>query len=137
MIECVRVKPFEIPRWLLEQKKLWNLDVFYDFAHRNPDAWMSFLLTLDGIAIGCFIVYDDPLYDSIDTQTLIIDKAYRTEENVSQSCRLVYLAMRAIAKEFGRKRIIAQVRDPEKFIERIGSPKGVKIGESVLMEEVG
>lgn len=135
-MECIRVKPFEIPRHLLEQKKLWNLEVFYALAYKNPDAWMSFMLEESGVPVGCFILYDDPLYDSIATQTLIVDKQWRMEAVVSEASRLVYDAMKAIAIEFGRKRIMAQVRNPQKFIERLGNPEGVKIGESVLMEEV-
>lgn len=130
------VKPFELPEWLLKQKKGWNLDVFYRMAHQASDIWMSFMLEKDGEDIGCFIAYDDELFDTIATQTLIVDKAHRDEDTVTEATRLVYKSLKRIANKFGRHRIAAEVMNPDRFMSRLGNPPGLKTGEVVIMEEL-
>lgn len=130
------VKPFEIPRRLLEQKKGWDLSLFYEAAYENPDRWISFMLEKDGTDVGCFILYDDALFGNIAIQTLIIDKAYRSEAIVTEATQRIYESMRAIAKEFGRNVIVAQVSTPEKYMQRLGNPEGLKIREYVIAEEI-
>ena len=81
-MRCRHVKPFEIPLHLLEQKKIWNLEVFYRMA-ATATHWYAFVCSDGDDDIGAFILYDDPLYDSVALQTVIVDKAHRTYETVA------------------------------------------------------
>lgn len=131
------VKPFEIPRYLLEQKKGWDLEVFYRQAYANPDGWISFILEKDETDIGAFILFDDTLSSSIGAHTLIVDKTYRTEWVVTEAIRTVYETMKEIASEWGRRFVMAQVVNPEQYIRRLGFPEGLEVREYIIAEEVG
>ena len=130
-----RVKPHEIPLRLLEQKKVWDLKVFYELA-MVAHGWLAYVIGPDDDPWGAIILEDNPLGMSIFCQTLIIDKARRTPERVSLASNYVYLLAREAAKQRGRRYLMTAVQDPDKFMEMIGNPPDVQVIETILRKEI-
>lgn len=131
-----QVKPFDIPPHLIAQKKTWDVSVFYQLA-TVAEAWFAYVVSDGDTDIAALILYDDPLYDAIGAQTLIIDKSVRTPELVEKMFQLSRRIMLEKAKHLGRRYITANLRTPEKYIAMVGNPEGLRVIESTVREEVG
>lgn len=133
-----RVKPFEIPQRLLEQKKTWNLELFYEYAVRAEDSWSAFVMDQgdDGDPVVAVIITDDPLYDAVECQTIIVDKARRTPELVAEASIIARELTLAEGRKRGRKYAGCGTKEPEKFLQIWGNPPTAVILESVIREEV-
>lgn len=130
------MKPHEIPVRLLEQKKTWDLEAFYEIAMQNP-SWWCFLVGDDGDEepFGALILSDNPLYDEVDGHTVIVDKAVRTPERAEATIRLGLAMTKEIARQLGRKYMGASVRDPDRFIAQLGDSE-FQVVESVIRREI-
>lgn len=132
-----QVKPHEIPLSLLEQKKAWDLKLFYEFAVTNGNEWPSYVIDEgdEGDPFAAFILNDNPMYRGVMCHTIIVDKERRTLERVSKVAIIAHEYTVALAQRLGRKYAGTAVRDPEKFIEILGNPN-VEILEHTVREEV-
>lgn len=131
------VKPHEIPRRLLEQKKAWDLEVFYEIAARDP-AWWAVLFD-EGDPddpVAAVILADAPLYYSVQYETLIVDKARRTPERVREAFYLGHELAVEKARQLGRKYVGWASPDPGKWLDTIGHPPKAEILEHVTREEI-
>jgi hypothetical protein len=129
------VKAHEIPLHLLRQKKMWDLEVFYRMAILAED-WWAFMLSKDGEDIGAFILHDDPLYDSVGMNTMIIDKQYRTYELVEEAGKLAQEAALIAASELGRSFITTSTLTPERHIKMMGNEEDWDILQSTIIRKV-
>jgi len=132
-----RVKPHEIPLRLLEQKKVWDLRVFYEFAVVRGHEWWAYVADEGDEDDPCaaFIITDNPLYRAVACTTIIVDKARRTPERVAQVAILAHEYTLALGRKLGRKYAGCAVKNPEKFIELLGNPE-IEILEHFVREEV-
>lgn len=132
-----RVKPHEIPLRLLEQKKMWDVRVFYEFAIAHGHEWWAYVVDEGDELDPCaaFIITDNPLYRAVSCQTIIVDKARRTPERVAQVAILAHEVALALARSLGRQYAGCAVKDPDKFIALLGNPK-VEVLEHIVREEV-
>lgn len=130
-----QVKPHEIPLRLLRQKKVWDLRVFYELA-MSVDSWTAYLLGDDDDPWGAIIIEDSPLAMAVSCQTIIVDKARRTQENVMAAAIYAHEATLEKARELGRPYVGCGVKNPEKFLEILGHPPTAQIVECWVREEV-
>ncbi len=133
-----RVKPHEIPLRLLEQKKMWDLRVFYEYAANAGDSWLAFVMDEgdEDDPYAAVILADCPMSMAVDWQTLIIDKPRRTPERFRDVMTFGYAALRAFANRLGRRYICTSINDPDKYLGAIGHPPAIEIAEYVLREEI-
>lgn len=132
-----QVKPHEIPLRLLEQKKTWDLRVFYEYAIANGHEWWAYVIDEgdEGDPFAAFIVTDNRLHDAVACQTIIVDKERRTPERVQRVAILAHEFTLTRGRELGRKYAGCAVQNAEKFIELLGNPN-IEILEQVVREEL-
>lgn len=131
------VKPHEIPLRLLEQKKIWDLRVFYELAIKGAP-WRAFLFDEGdmGDPVAAVILADSPLADAVECQTIIVDKERRTPERVAHVAIIAHALALEEARRLGRRYAGCGVRNPQKFLDILGNPPKAEILEHVVREEV-
>jgi hypothetical protein len=130
------IKPHEIPLYLIQQKKMWDVEEYYRIASQDPN-WLSWLIEDDelGLTVGAFIVCDDALHFGVRLQTVIVDKPYRTTERVAEATWMGRNAALMVAKMLGRKWGFCASQHAEKYMKYGECGPTAEIVESVIREE--
>jgi len=84
-----------------------------------------FLVDEDGIPdpVCLFIMARSPIYRGVLIDTLVVDRAHRTDERVRACLRLAKSTAEAVAREIGETRVFWSTDRPERMLELLGDAR--------------
>lgn len=128
-----QVKLLDLPLRLLKQKKSWDIAEFCRCAVLVTN-WYAYVWGAEGEEWAMIIAVDDPIYDSVLCETLIVDKDNR--EHVPEVVRAAFQICEALAKQLGRKYVTTCTRTPNAYLRLLGNPSDIQRLETRLRKEV-